>query len=186
MTSLACSSLTTFTIHEANQVITLFPPTTGWTCGKRLGYGLVDTSRLVICTKSKEYVIDLLRETGKLTCKPTSTPIDLNHKLGEIEEDIVVDREMYQRLVGRLIYISHASPDIASTVSVISQFMHNPKEVHLQAANRVLQYLKGPLGNDMLFKWSSGLVLEAYKNADYAWFVFDRRSTIGYCGNLVT
>ena len=44
------------------------------------------------------------------------------------------------------------SPDIASTVSVISQFMHNPKEVHLQAANRVLQYLKGPLGNDMLFK----------------------------------
>ena len=155
MTSLACSSLTTFTIHEANQVITLFPPTTGWTCGKRLGYGLVDTSRLVICTKSKEYVIDLLRETGKLTCKPTSTPIDLNHKLGETEKDTMVN----QHLVGRLIYLPHTRLDIAYVVSVISQFMHSPKEAHLQATNRVLQYLKRSPRKGTLFKQSSGLVI---------------------------
>ena len=86
----------------------------------------------------QKYVTNLLKETRKLACKPTSTPIDSNHKLGEAEEDATVDKEMYQHLVGRLIYLSHIRPNMAYVVSLISQFMHNPKEVHLQATNRVL------------------------------------------------
>ena len=64
--------------------------------------------------------MDLLKETRKLACKLVSTPIDPNHKLGETEEDVAVDRDMYQRLVGRLIYLSHTRLDIAYVVSVIS------------------------------------------------------------------
>jgi hypothetical protein len=79
--------------------------------------------------------MDLLKETGKMACKPASTPIDPNLRLGKAEEDVVVDGEMYQCLVGRLIYLSHTRPDIAYVVSVISQFMHNLKEVHLQATH---------------------------------------------------
>ena len=96
--------------------------------------------------------MDLLKETRKLACKLVSTPIDPNHKLGEAEKDTVVNREIYQHLVGRLIYLSHTKLDIAYVVSVISQFMHNPKEVHMQVANQVLQYLKRSLGNGILFK----------------------------------
>ena len=97
---------------------------------------------------------------------------------------------MYQRLVGRLIYLSHTQSNIAYVVSVISQFMHSPKEVHLQVAHRVLQYLKGTLGKDILFKRNKGLVLEAYTDADYARSIVDKRLTFGYCPflseNLVT
>ena len=50
----------------------------------------------------------------------------------------MVGREMYQHLVGRLIYLSHTRLNIAYVVSVISQFMHNSKEVYLQVANCVL------------------------------------------------
>lgn len=50
---------------------------------------------------------------------------------------------MYRRLAGKLIYLSHAQPNIGCVVSVISQFMHNPKEAHLKATHRVLQHLKG-------------------------------------------
>ena len=84
----------------------------------------------------QKYVTDLLKEIGKLVCKQASTPIDLNHKLGEAEKDTVVDREMYQRLVGRLIYLSHTRLDVAYVVNVISQFMHNLKKVHLQVSKK--------------------------------------------------
>ena len=67
--------------------------------------------------------------------------------------------------------------------------MHSSKKVHLQTTNRVLQYLKGSPRKGILFKQSSRLVLEAYRDAYIIEFVIDRRSTIGYCiflcGNLV-
>lgn len=68
--------------------------------------------------------------------------------------------------------------------------MHSPKEVHLQATHRILQYLKGTPGRGILFRRNKGLALEAYTDADYAGSIVDRRSTSGYCtflgGNLVT
>ncbi|RVW46787.1 Retrovirus-related Pol polyprotein from transposon RE1 [Vitis vinifera] len=74
--------------------------------------------------------------TGNIGCKPVSTPMDPNHKLGEAKEEPMVDKRMYQRLVGRLIYLAHTRPDIAYSVSLISQFMHDPREPHLQPAYR--------------------------------------------------
>ena len=79
-----------------------------------------------------------------------------------------VDKEMYQCLVGRLIYLSHTQLDIAYALSIINQFMQSPKEVHLQAAYRVLQYLNGTPGKGILFKRNGDLVLEAYTDVDYA------------------
>ena len=53
-----------------------------------------------------------------------------------------MDKEMYQRLVGRLIYLPHTRLDIAFVMSIVCQFMHQPKET-LQTALRIVQYLKG-------------------------------------------
>ena len=40
-------------------------------------------------------------------------------------------------------YLSHTRPDIAFVVSVVSQYMHSPKESHLKAVYKILRYLKG-------------------------------------------
>ena len=132
----------------------------------------------------------MLTETGKLGCKPAETPIEVNHRLRDVLEDTAVDRRSYQKLVGKLIYLSHTRPDIAYAVGVVSQFMHNPKESHLRAVYQILQYLKGTPGKGILFKKGQNLTLEAYTDADYARSMVDRRSTSGYCtflgGNLVT
>ena len=85
---------------------------------------------------------NLLAEIGKIGCKLVFTPMDPNHKLGEDKEESMVDKRMYQRLVGRLIYLAHTRPGIAYLMSVISQFMHDPREPNLQAAYRVLHYLR--------------------------------------------
>ena len=81
--------------------------------------------KLITKGYTKTYGMDYLER-----CKPTSTPIDPNHKLHKAE-DTIVNREMYQHLVGRLIYLSYTRPDIVYVTSVISQFMHSPKKVHL-------------------------------------------------------
>ena len=67
--------------------------------------------------------------------------------------------------------------------------MHDPKEIHLQAAYRVLHYLKAHPGKGILFKKTSNIDLAVYTDADFARSPVDRRSTTGYCtflgGNLV-
>jgi len=54
----------------------------------------VDHSEKDIFISQHKYVTDLLKESGKIACKPASTPIDLNLKLENVE-DTVVDKEMY-------------------------------------------------------------------------------------------
>ena len=44
--------------------------------------------------------------------------MDPNLKLGNTE-DVVVDKELYQRLVERLIYLSHTRLDIVYDVSMV-------------------------------------------------------------------
>jgi len=72
-----------------------------------LGIEVVAHSKKAMFISRQRYITDLLLETGKTACKPTSTPFDPNSKLGSADDDVVVDIEMYQRLVGRLIYLSH-------------------------------------------------------------------------------
>lgn len=145
-------------------------------------------SKSGISVSQRKYVLDLLKETGMLGCKPAETPIDPNVKFDRTSN--LVDRGRYQRLVGKLIYLSHTRPDIAFAVSRVSQYMHSPTEEHLEAVFRVLRYLKGTPGRGLYFKKNEGRNIEAYTDADWAGAIEDRRSTSGYCtfvwGNLVT
>lgn len=84
----------------------------------------------------------MLNDTSKLVCKSYRTFIDPNHKLRLAEENMPMNKEMYQIIVERLIYLSYTRLDIAYAVSVINQFMYNIREIYLQSAYIILQYLK--------------------------------------------
>lgn len=71
-------------------------------------------------------MLDLPAKTGMLDSRGADTPIIQNHHLGEYPDQVPANKERYQRIVGRLIYLAHTRPDIAYAVSVISQFMHCP------------------------------------------------------------
>lgn len=62
--------------------------------------------------------------------KPTKSLMESNYKL-QVGIGELVEKERYQRLVGRLIYLSHARPDIAYAVSIVRQFMHDFREPHM-------------------------------------------------------
>ena len=142
-----------------------------------------------IVLSQRKYALDLLNETGMLGCRPAYTPIEQNHKLSAESGD-PIDKEKYQRLVGRLIYLCHTRPDITYAVSVVSRYMHNPRSAHMDAVYRILRYLKSCPRKGLWFKRNGHLNVEGYCDADWESCQDDRRSTSGYCtfvgGNLVS
>ncbi|GJR49992.1 putative RNA-directed DNA polymerase [Tanacetum coccineum] len=138
----------------------------------------------------KKYVLDLLAEIGMVDCKPADTPMIVNQKLYMEKKARLADKGRYQRMVGKLIYLSHTRPDIAHAVGVVSKFMHQPQKAHMKAVLRIIRYLKGTAGHGVLFKQNGHLETQLYTDADWTGDKGDRRSTSGYLtlvgGNLVT
>ena len=76
----------------------------------------------------RKYIVDLLVET-----KAANTLIAHNQRLGEFLNQIPTNKERYQRLARKLIYLSHTRLNIAYVVSLVSQLMHNPNKDHMNA-----------------------------------------------------
>ena len=104
-----------------------------------------------IFVNQRKYILDLLDETCILGYKPAETPIEPNLKLQPSNVEEVANKKQYQRLMGRLIYLSHTHPDIAFAVNMVSQFMHSPNQEHFNDVYRILIYLKGTVGKGLLY-----------------------------------
>ena len=126
-------------------------------------------------------MLDLLKETGMLRCKPADTPMDSTIKLGNKDDNAPIDKGRYQRLVGKLIYLAHTRPNINFVVSVVSQFMSKPTEEHMEAVYRILRYLKMTPDKGLFFKKTAGNGIEIFTDANWTGSATDRRSTSGYC-----
>ena len=150
----------------------------------------VARSKKGIDVSQRKYILDFLNEIGMLGCKPEATTINPNHKLGVDPLKTLVDKGWYQRLVGKLIYLSHTRPDIAYVIGLVSQFMHTPMNCHMEAVTHILKYLKHTLGKGFLFEKHDHCCVETYTNVDWHGSLIDKCSTLGYCtlvvGNLVT
>ena len=140
-----------------------------------LGIEIAHSSKGLFLSQRK-YVIDLLKETGKLGAKPAGTPMETNIKLGPEDGEPLSDIGQYQRLVGKLIYLTVTRPDIAFVVSVVSQFMHAPRTSHLSAIDRILRYLKDTPGQGIWMKKNITNNVVGYSDADWAGSC-DRKST---------
>ena len=64
--------------------------------------------------------------------------MDLNVKLVLRQEEPLQDLERYQRLVGKLNYLTITRPDISFLVSVVSRFLQSPYDSHWDAVIRIL------------------------------------------------
>ena len=73
-----------------------------------------------IFLSQKKYVFDLLSETGKLDIKPCSSPMIPDIHLTK-EGGTFKDPERYRRLVGKMNYLTVTCPNIAHSITVVSQ-----------------------------------------------------------------
>ncbi|KAH7433075.1 hypothetical protein KP509_07G054000 [Ceratopteris richardii] len=117
-----------------------------------------------------------------MDCKPTSTPMEVNHKLSMDDNMPDVDAKKYRKLVGSLIFLCNTRPDICYAVGVLSRFSNKPKESHWNAGMRILRYIAGTLDFGILY--TTGDTLQGYCDSDWAGDCDSRKSVSGYCFSL--
>lgn len=129
----------------------------------------------------RKYTTDILTEFGMIHSKPLNLPMNIKLKLTAELGEPLPDPSSYQRLVGKLIYLTITRPDIAFSVQILTQYMQHPTSVHMQNAKRVLRYLSGTISQGVLLASASAAHLTAYCDSDWAGCVATRKSTSGYC-----
>ena len=95
-----------------------------------------------------------------------------------------------RNLIGALSYIAEWSrPDISTSVSVLSQRMHDVTEARWKAGIQILKYLVSTADYCLKIDGSLSNDLEVYTDADFAGDISDRKSQSGYMiflyGNLI-
>ncbi|GFY96881.1 dihydroxyacetone kinase [Actinidia rufa] len=123
----------------------------------------------------------IVQDTGMLGCRPASTPMVPNLKISAESGELLPDPSIYQRLVGRLIYLMNTRLDLTFAASIVSQFMHSPRTSHLDAVYHILRYLKSCPGRGLFYKSEVQSGLSCFTDVDYAGSKSDRRSTSGFC-----
>nr|GEU64065.1 ribonuclease H-like domain-containing protein [Tanacetum cinerariifolium] len=107
----------------------------------KLGIEVVDIDNGIFLSQRK-YCLDLLYEFGLLSCKPSVIPLEWNLFISNepTDTDPVIDNiTEYQKLISKLIYLTHTILDIAYSVHCLSPFMHKPLKSHLKISLKVLR-----------------------------------------------
>ncbi|XP_019224179.1 PREDICTED: uncharacterized protein LOC109205873 [Nicotiana attenuata] len=142
----------------------------------------------------RKYALEMISEAGLSGSKPKKTPMEQNLKLAStkldkivnenVDDTILEDKSLFQRLVGKLLYLTITRPDIAYVVQSLSQFMHAPKKSHYEATLHVVRYLKDQPGLGLLMSSNSTEKVQGFYDSNWASCPMSRKSITGFCIKL--
>ena len=115
----------------------------------------------------REYALSILHQFGMDECSPSLTPLPEGIILSKDSATPPVDATLYRMLVGKLLFLTKTRPDLTYAVSVVSMFMQNPQEAHLQAAKHILRYVRRYPDLGLFLKQGEENRLCGYTDADY-------------------
>uniref|UniRef100_A0A803NS67 Reverse transcriptase Ty1/copia-type domain-containing protein n=1 Tax=Cannabis sativa TaxID=3483 RepID=A0A803NS67_CANSA len=104
-----------------------------------------------ISVTQRPFTLQLLKESGCLGSKSVSTPMEPNIKLSNNDGTHLQNLTQYRSLIGKLLYLTITRPDISFVINRLNQFLQTPREPHMTAATRILQYLKSTPGQGLFF-----------------------------------
>ena len=113
-------------------------------------------------------------------CKPAATPMNQKEKFCKEDGAEKVNEKLYRNLIGCLMYLSASRPDILHAESLLSRYMNCASRIHLQAAKRVLRYVKGTVDFGIRYLYVKNFRLLGYSDTDWARCADDMKSTSGY------
>ena len=109
--------------------------------------------------------MDLIEMAGLQTSTPVDTPVEVNLQLAHDSGDLLPDATLYRRLVSSLIYLTITRPDISYAVNLVSQFMTQPRHLHLVAVRRILRYVLGTPSRGLFFLVGNSTSLIAHSDS---------------------
>ena len=113
-----------------------------------------------------------------------TTPMTTNLKLLNDDTSETVDATLYRQIIGSLMYLTNTRRNICFAVNTLSQYMVNPKHIHLVGEKHVMRYLKGTLDYGLKYASDGEIRLHGFKNSNWAGSVEDKKRTLGCCFSL--
>lgn len=140
----------------------------------------VDKKCNTITVDQQEYIEQLLSKFDMSDCRPVDTPIECKLNLEKSEN--CKANVPYQRLIGSLMYLAVLTrPDIAYSISYLSQFNNCYNETHYNYAKRILKYLQKTKHYCLKYGKENDVELEGFVDSDWASCELDRKSFSGHC-----
>ena len=123
-----------------------------------------------------KYVVEILKRFGMMDCKSMTTSMTMNFKLLGDTTSKTVESTLYMKIIGLLMYLTNTRPNICFAVNTMSQYMVEPRQVHLIVAKHVLRYLKGMIDYGLRYVVDCKFGLVGYTDLDWVSVVIDRKS----------
>lgn len=135
-----------------------------------------------ICIHQRDYVEQIIKKFCMSDSNSASTPADANVVITKKLDESIVNFP-YREAIGSLLFLSSVSrPDISFAVNVLSRYVNNPSQQHVNAVKRVIRYLINT--KDLCIKYGESSDLTGYSDSDFAGDVDTRKSTTGYIFNM--
>ena len=97
-----------------------------------------------------------------------TTPMKTNLKLLNDDTSEAIVTTLYIHIIGSMMYLTNTRPDICFVVNTLSQYMVNPKHIHLVGAKHVMRYLKGTLDYGLRYASNGEIKLHGFTDSDWA------------------
>lgn len=118
-------------------------------------------------------VRDVVKRFNIKRCKSRSTALKLGSLLYTSQQPIN-DKEgsamvdiPYRSAIGSLMYLAICTqPDLAASVSELSKFRQNPKVAHWEGVRRMLRYVRGTVGERLVYKKGAQVEVWGYSDAN--------------------
>ena len=120
-------------------------------------------SREGIFLNQGKCVVEILRRFDMLDCKA----MDTNLKLLSDETSELVDMIKYRVIIESLMNLTNTRSDICFAVNTLSQYLVQPRCVHLIDAKHVMRYLKGTIEFGLYYDDSHEYRLYGYIDTDW-------------------
>ena len=131
-----------------------------------------------------KYVVEILKRFDMLKCKAMTTPMDTNLKLLVDASSELVDVTLYIKIIGSLMYLTNTQPYICFVVNTLSQYLFDPRHVHLVAAKLVMRYLKATIDYGLSYTRDRDFRLYGYTYSDREGSVSNGQRTLGGCFSM--